>query len=41
METYYVVKKGHNVGIFKTWGECKKSVDGYKNPVFRKFNSFE
>lgn len=41
METYYVVKKGHNVGIFKTWGECKKSVDGYKNPVFRKFNTFE
>ena len=41
METYYVVKKGHNVGIFKTWGECKKSVDGYKNPVYRKFNTFE
>ena len=41
METYYVVKKGHNIGIFKTWGECKKSVDGYKNPVFRKFNTFE
>jgi ribonuclease HI len=41
METYYVVKKGHNVGIFKTWGECKKSIDGYKNPVFRKFNTFE
>ena len=41
METYYVVKKGHNVGIFKTWGECKKSVEGYKNPVFRKFNTFE
>lgn len=40
-ETYYVVKKGHNVGIFKTWGECKKSVDGYKNPVFRKFSTYE
>ena len=41
MNTYYVVKKGNNVGIFKTWGECKKSVDGYKNPVFRKFDSYE
>lgn len=40
-DTYYVVKKGHNLGIFKTWGECKKSVDGYKNPVFRKFSTFE
>ena len=41
MDTYYVVKKGYNIGIFKTWGECKKSVTGYKNPVFRKFNTFE
>ena len=41
MDTYYVVKKGHNVGIFKTWGECKKSIDGYKNPVFRKFETYE
>jgi len=38
---YYVVKKGYNIGIFKTWGECKKSVDGYKNPIFRKFTTFE
>ena len=41
METYYVVKMGHNVGIFKTWAECKKSVDGYKNPVFRKFETYD
>ena len=41
METYYVVKKGHNVGIFKTWSECKKSVEGYKNPVFRKFETYD
>ena len=40
-DTYYVVKKGYNVGIFKTWGECKKSVDGYKNPVFRKFTTYD
>ena len=38
---YYVVKKGYNIGIFKTWGECKKSIDGYKNPIFRKFSTFE
>lgn len=40
METYYVVKRGHKVGIFKTWGECKNATDGFKNPVFKKFNSF-
>ena len=41
MDTYYVVKKGYNIGIFKTWGECKKSVDGYKNPTYRKFNTYQ
>ena len=40
-DNYYVVKKGHHIGIFKTWGECKKAVEGYKNPVFRKFDTFE
>ena len=40
-EKYYVVRKGHNIGIFKTWGECKKAVESYKNPIFRKFDTFE
>ena len=39
-QTYYVVKKGHKTGIFRTWLECKSAVDGYKNPIFRKFSSF-
>jgi len=41
METYYVVKKGHSQGIYKTWPECKKAVDGFKGPVFKKFSSFD
>ena len=40
-QIYYVVKKGNRTGIFKTWLECKASVDGYQNPIFRKFNSFK
>ena len=40
-EKYYVVKKGHSIGIFKTWGECKNSVNGYKNPIYRKFTNYE
>lgn len=40
-EKYYVVKKGHNIGIFKSWGECKNSVNGYKNPIYRKFTNYE
>jgi len=41
MESYYVVKRGHNPGIYKTWLECKAAVDGFKSPIFKKFGSFE
>ena len=41
MESYYVVKKGHKPGIYKTWAECKAAVDGFKSPIFKKFGSFE
>ena len=40
-ETYYVVKRGHQPGIYKTWLECKRAVEGFKNPIFKKFNSFD
>jgi ribonuclease HI len=40
-ETYYVVKKGYQTGIFKTWNECKRAVDGFSGPVFKKFDSFK
>lgn len=38
---YYAVKKGHNVGIYSTWGECEQQTKGYKNAVFRKFDTTE
>jgi len=41
MEKYYVVKRGFKPGIYKTWNECKTAVDGYVNPIFRKFESFQ
>jgi len=41
MESYYVVKRGHKPGIYKTWVECKAAVDGFKSPIFKKFGSFE
>lgn len=41
MESYYVVKKGHKPGIYKTWLECKAAVDGFKGPIFKKFASFD
>lgn len=40
-QPYYVVKKGHQTGIFRTWDECKRATWGYSGPVFRKFPTFE
>jgi ribonuclease HI len=41
MENYYVVKKGHRPGIYKTWLECKEAVEGFKGPIYKKFSSFD
>ena len=40
-QSYYVVKRGHKVGIFRTWLECKSATEGFSNPVFKKFSTFE
>lgn len=40
-EKFYAVKVGHQPGIYTSWNDCKTNVDGYKNPVFRKFESIE
>ena len=40
-ETYYVVKKGFQTGIYKTWDECKKAVTGFSSPIYRKFTVFQ
>lgn len=34
---YYVVKKGRVPGIYFSWEDCKKMVDGYPGPVYRGF----
>ena len=33
----YAVKKGYTTGLFHTWDECKKAVDGYKGAEFKGF----
>jgi ribonuclease HI len=35
-ETYYVVHKGFQPGIYKTWAECKKQIDHFQGAVFKK-----
>ena len=34
---YYVVKKGITPGIYLTWDDCKKMVDGYPGAVYKGF----
>jgi ribonuclease HI len=39
--SYYAVASGRKVGIFTTWDECKKSIDGYSGAKFKKFTNIE
>lgn len=36
---YYVVKKGITPGIYFTWDDCKKMVDGYPGAVYKGFST--
>lgn len=38
---FYAVHKGHSTGVFSQWNDCKNSIDGYKNAVFKKFMTKE
>ena len=37
--TYYAVAKGHNVGIYNFWNDCKEQIIGYKGAIYKKFNN--
>lgn len=34
---YYAVKAGRTPGIYETWAECKKQVDGFPGAVYKSF----
>lgn len=38
---YYAVARGFKPGIYRTWEQCKLSVDGYNTHKYKKFNSLE
>lgn len=38
---FYAVAKGRTPGVYNTWDQAKKQVDGFKYPKFRKFDSRE
>ena len=40
-DKFYAVKEGRSCGIFMTWTECKKQVDGYSGAKYKSFKSRE
>lgn len=36
---YYAVKVGRSTGIFKTWDQCKASVNGYPGALYKSFKT--
>ncbi|CAO4370646.1 unnamed protein product [Caenorhabditis nigoni] len=38
-DQYYAVARGRQVGIYRTWNECKTQVDGFQSARYKKFPS--
>lgn len=38
---YYAVQKGRVPGVYLTWDECKKQVDGFSGAAFKSFSTME
>lgn len=36
---FYAVAKGIKTGIYSSWNECKKNIEGIDEPVYKKFDS--
>ena len=36
---YYVVWKGHQPGVFTSWGDCQAQVKGFQNAEYMSFNT--
>jgi Predicted double-stranded RNA/RNA-DNA hybrid binding protein len=38
---YYAVKKGRQEGIYTSWEECQKQVNGFPSAIYKSFTSLE
>jgi ribonuclease HI len=38
---WYVVWKGVEPGVYNTWPDCKRQIDGYENALYKSFESSE
>ena len=41
MSNYYAVAAGINIGIYTNWEDCKKNIDDFINPIYKKFTNEE
>ncbi len=39
VKKFYAVKRGYNSGIYETWNECKKQIEGYSGAVYKSFKN--
>jgi ribonuclease HI len=38
---YYTVWKGHHVGVFESWDDCKAQIKDFQGAQYKSFSSFE
>ena len=38
---FYSVRRGYKCGIYESWDECKKQIEGYSGAVYKSFKTFE
>jgi len=38
---YYVVWKGHEPGVYNSWPECKRQIDGFTSAIYKGFPTLE
>lgn len=38
---YYAVKQGRKTGVFTSWDECKRAVEGFSNAVYKSFTDYQ
>ncbi|MDU8884766.1 ribonuclease H family protein [Yeosuana sp. MJ-SS3] len=38
---YYTVWKGHHIGVFESWDDCKAQIKDFNGAQYKSFNTFE
>lgn len=41
MSSFYAIAEGHKTGVFTSWNECKGFIEGFDNPIYKKFETIE